>query len=163
MGHKVENRLLFANLLKFCRLTRCLQILTKHMKNSNKSHQLKQLYASYEIHNLFHHSLKATNAKLSRERSEVTKCIGVQVSQLIYVSLNNMSLRRCKYNRVISPDKIRNERVPCILFFFFFFFFFFFIQITSYIILKTYEPRREKTGLLGFRPGATQKQATVDA
>ena len=26
----------------------------------------------YEIHNLFDHSLKATNAKLSRERSEVS-------------------------------------------------------------------------------------------
>ena len=60
-----------------------LHFLTKHKKNSNNSHQIKQLQASYEIHNLFDHSLKTTNAKLSRERSEVTKCIGVQVSQLI--------------------------------------------------------------------------------
>ena len=33
-------------------------------------------------------------------------------------------------------------------------------KITSNdIILKAYEPRREKTGFRGFRPGATQKQA----
>ena len=62
---------------------RLLHFLTKHKKNSNNSHQIKQLSASYEIHNLFDHSLKATNAKLSRERSTVTKCVGVQVSQLI--------------------------------------------------------------------------------
>ena len=37
---------------------------------------------------------------------------------------------------------------------------FFFHKITSNdIIRKTYEPRREKTGFRGFRPGATQKQA----
>ena len=62
---------------------RFLHSLTKHKKNSNNSHQIKHLYASYEIHNLFDHSLKVTSAKLSREKSEVTKCIGVQVSQLI--------------------------------------------------------------------------------
>ena len=63
-----------------------------------------------------------------------------------------MSLRRCKCNCVIVPDKIRHERVPCINFFFH--------KITSNdIIRKTYEPRREKTGFRGFRPGATQKQA----
>ena len=45
---------------------RFLHFLTKHTKNSNNSHQIKQLSASYEIHNLFDHSLKATNAKLSR-------------------------------------------------------------------------------------------------
>ena len=66
---------------------RFLHFLMQHMKNTYNSLQIKQLYASYEIHNLFDHSLKATNAKLSRERSEVTKCIGVQVSQLIYVWL----------------------------------------------------------------------------
>ena len=42
-----------------------------------------------EIHNLFDHSLKATDVKLSRERSEVMKCIGVQVSQLIYESVTS--------------------------------------------------------------------------
>ena len=76
--------------------------------------------------------------------------IDPRIEKLCNVSLKNMSLGQCKCNQVISPDKIRNERVPCI---------FFFIKITCYIILKTYEPRREKTGLLGFRPGATQKQA----
>ena len=64
---------------------RFMHFLTKHNKNSNNYYQIKQIKASYEIHNLFDHSLKATYAKLSRERSEVTKCIGVQVSQLIYL------------------------------------------------------------------------------
>ena len=39
-----------------------MHFLTKHNKNSNTYHQIKQLQASYEIHNLFDHSLKATKA-----------------------------------------------------------------------------------------------------
>ena len=71
---------------------RFMYFLTKHNNNSNNNYQIKQIKASYEIHNLFDHSLKATYAKLSRERSEVTKCIGVQVSQLIYQQSTKLHL-----------------------------------------------------------------------
>ena len=52
-------------------------------KNSNKYHQIRKSKATNEIHIQFDHSLNATYAKLSRKWSEVTKCIRVQVSQLI--------------------------------------------------------------------------------
>ena len=58
-------------------------LLQIHNKNSSKYHQIKKLKATYEIHNQLDHSLNATNAKLPRKWNEVTKCIGVQVSQLI--------------------------------------------------------------------------------
>ena len=90
MEHNVENRLVFAfiEILQANPMftKRFMHFLTKYNKISNNYHQIKQLQASYKIHNLFDHSLKATNAKLSRERSEVTKCIEVQVSQLIYLT-----------------------------------------------------------------------------
>ena len=81
---------------------RFLHFLTKDKKNSNNSHQIKQLYASYEIHNLFDHSLKATKAKLSRERNEVTKCIGVQVSQLIYAFILYFTVKPNVYQNLIK-------------------------------------------------------------
>ena len=58
-------------------------LLQKHSKIYDNYPQIMQIQADYEIHNLFDISLKATNDKLSSEWSEVTKCIGVQVSQQI--------------------------------------------------------------------------------
>ena len=92
---------------------RFMHFLTKHNKNSNNYHQIKQLQASYEIHNLFNHSLKATYAKLSRERSEVTKCIGVQVSQLIYSRTRRpMILKLGMKHQAIELYKVYINRDP---------------------------------------------------
>ena len=45
--------------------------------------EITQLEVTYKIRNQFDIGLKETSAKLSWKRSEVTKCIGVQVSLLI--------------------------------------------------------------------------------
>ena len=45
--------------------------------------KIMQLQVNYKICNQLDIGLKATNAKLLRKWSEVTKCIGVQDSQLI--------------------------------------------------------------------------------
>ena len=52
-------------------------------KNNTIITKITQLQVTYKIHNQFDIGLKATSAKLSRKWSEVTKCIGVQVSQLM--------------------------------------------------------------------------------
>ena len=60
-------------------------MLLVQMYNKNNTIQIKitQQHATYKIRNQFDIGLKATDAKLSRKWSEITKCIGVPVSQLI--------------------------------------------------------------------------------
>ena len=59
-------------------------LLQIHNTKSNNLYQIMRLKAYYEIHNSFDHSLNATYAKLSWKWNEVTECIGVQVSQLLF-------------------------------------------------------------------------------
>ena len=61
----------------------CFTVVQIPKKNNTIITKITQLQATYKIHNQFDIGLKATYAKLSRKWSKVTKCIGVQVSQLI--------------------------------------------------------------------------------
>ena len=62
---------------------RFLLLVQKHNKNNTISIKITQLDVSYKTHIQFDIGWNAPSAKLSQERSEVTKCILVQVSQLI--------------------------------------------------------------------------------